>query len=129
RDHLLLAETATRRDLDDPATIEAVAARVGNAERLDLLAALTEADALATGPTAWSAWKAELVADLVTRTGELLSGTAMPAPPELPTPAHRRLMARRTFQLVPESGNITVVAPDHPGLLAVVAGTFTMHRI
>jgi [protein-PII] uridylyltransferase len=129
RDHLLLAETATRRDLTDPATIEAVAARVGSTERLELLAALTEADALATGPTAWSGWKAELVADLVTRTGELLSGTAAPAPPELPTPAHRRLMARGTLQLVPESGNITVVAPDHPGLLAVVAGTFTLHRI
>ena len=61
RDHLLLAETATRRDLEDPATVDTVARRVETVERLELLAALTEADALATGPTAWSGWKADLV--------------------------------------------------------------------
>jgi len=129
RDHLLLAETATRRDLDDPATIDGVADRVVTVERLELLAALTEADALATGPTAWSAWKAGLVGELVSRVrGRLTDGAAEP-PPELPTPDLRRLMARRTLQVVPERGTITVIAPDRPGLLAVVAGTFTLHRI
>jgi [protein-PII] uridylyltransferase len=129
RDHLLLAETATRRDLDDPATIETVAVRVGTPERLELLAALTEADALATGPTAWSAWKADLVTELVARTRGRLAGAATAPPPELPTAAHRRLMANGTLQVVPYEGDITVVAPDRPGLLAVVAGTFTLHRI
>ena len=52
--HLLLPETATRRDLDDPATLSAVAAEVGTRELLDLLHALTQADALATGPAAWT---------------------------------------------------------------------------
>ena len=65
RNHLLLAEAATRRDLDDPATIEAVAAAVGDRQQLELLAVLTEADSLATGPAAWGQWKAGLVADLV----------------------------------------------------------------
>jgi len=129
RDHLLLAETATRRDLDDPATIEGVAARVGTAERLELLAALTEADSLATGPTAWSGWKAELVTELVSRVRGLLAGGPAEPASELPTPELRRLMACRTLQVVPERGAITVVAPDRPGLLAVVAGTFTLHRI
>jgi [protein-PII] uridylyltransferase len=129
RDHLLLAETATRRDLDDPATIDGVAGRVETVERLELLAALTEADALATGPTAWSAWKADLVDELVARVRGRLAGSASEPPPDLPTPELRRLMARRTLQVVPDRGTITVVAPDHPGLLAAVAGTFTMHRI
>src|SRR5581483_10383143 len=129
RDHLLLAETATRRDLDDPATVDAVATRVETVERLELLAALTEADALATGPTAWSDWKAELVDQLVARTRDRLAGTIADPPSELPTPELRRLMARRRLQVVPDRGTITVVAPDHPGLLAVVAGTFTLHRI
>jgi [protein-PII] uridylyltransferase len=129
RDHLLLAETATRRDLDDPATVDAVAARVETVERLELLAALTEADALATGPTAWSTWKADLVADLVERTRARLAGAVGEPPSELPTPELRRLMARGRLQVVPDRGTITVVAPDHPGLLAVVAGTFTLHRI
>ncbi|MZG12557.1 [protein-PII] uridylyltransferase, partial [Streptomyces sp. SID5914] len=57
RHHLLLVETATRRDLDDPATVRAVAAAVGTEHTLELLHALTEADALATGPAAWSSWR------------------------------------------------------------------------
>ncbi|WP_456115281.1 [protein-PII] uridylyltransferase [Streptomyces beihaiensis] len=74
RHHLLLVETATRRDLDDPATVRAVADAVGSAGTLELLHALTEADALATGPAAWSSWRGSLVADLVQRVGAALSG-------------------------------------------------------
>src|SRR5664280_3767089 len=61
--HLLLPDVASRRDLDDPATTAAVATAVGDRDTLDLLHALTEADSLATGPAAWSAWKAGLVAN------------------------------------------------------------------
>ncbi|HET8617525.1 MAG TPA: HD domain-containing protein, partial [Acidimicrobiales bacterium] len=43
RHHLLLADVATRRDIDDPATIEAVAGALGDRDVLELLAALTEA--------------------------------------------------------------------------------------
>lgn len=79
RHHLLLIETATRRDLDDPATVRAVADAVGGFGTLELLHALTEADALATGPAAWSRWRAGLVADLVKRVGMVLGGEAPPA--------------------------------------------------
>ena len=58
RYHLLLPDTATRRDLDDPTTIARVARAAGNRLTLHLLAALTEADSRATGPSAWGAWKA-----------------------------------------------------------------------
>ena len=78
--HLLLPDVATRRDLSDPATARAVADAVGSAEVLELLHALTEADAAATGPAAWSTWKAGLVGDLVRRTAALLAGTPPPAP-------------------------------------------------
>ncbi len=61
RRHLLLAETATTRDPDDPATAAWVVERVGSAEALSLLRALTEADARATAPKAWSSWRASLV--------------------------------------------------------------------
>ena len=63
--HLLLPDVAVRRDLADPATIQFVADAVGDQEVLDLLHALTIADSKATGPSAWGAWKEELVADLV----------------------------------------------------------------
>ncbi len=61
RHHLLLPSFATGRDLEDPATIAAVADAAGTEDTLDLLAALTVADSIATGPTAWSDWKAGLV--------------------------------------------------------------------
>ncbi len=79
RHHLLLPDLATRRDLADPATARAVADAVGSGEVLELLHALTEADAAATGPAAWSSWKAGLVAELVRRTAALLAGAPSPA--------------------------------------------------
>ena len=58
RHHLLIPDVATRRDLDDPTTIETVAAAGRDTSTLALLTALTEADSLATGPSAWGNWKA-----------------------------------------------------------------------
>ena len=74
RHHLLLADTATSRDLSDPATVETVASAVGDRATLELLHALTVADAAATGPAAWSEWKARLVSELVERTAAALAG-------------------------------------------------------
>ncbi|MFI1313602.1 [protein-PII] uridylyltransferase [Streptomyces albidoflavus] len=85
RHHLLLVETATRRDLDDPATVRSVADAVGSQATLELLHALTEADALATGPAAWSAWRDSLVTDLVGRVGAVLAGEE-PEEPAAPAP-------------------------------------------
>ncbi len=79
--HLLLPDTATRRDLDDPATAERVAKEVGSRSTLELLAALVEADSQATGPSAWGPWKAGLVAELVERTGRL-AGRRARGPPD-----------------------------------------------
>ncbi len=67
RHHLLLVEAATRRDLNDENFIVDVAARIGDAERLRLLYLLSVADGRATGPTAWSSWKAGLVSELFTK--------------------------------------------------------------
>ena len=59
RHHLLLAVTATRRDPGDPSTAEDVMAALdGDEVALDVLAALTEADSLATGPTVWTKGRA-----------------------------------------------------------------------
>ena len=77
RYHLLLPDVATRRDLDDPSTATSVAASVVDHTTLELLAELTEADSLATGPAAWSPWKAGLVKRLV----ELVAGRLEGRPP------------------------------------------------
>lgn len=65
RDHLLMADTATRRDLSDAATVRRFAeVLAGDGERLRLLYLLTIGDSIATGPAAWSRSKAALVRDL-----------------------------------------------------------------
>jgi [protein-PII] uridylyltransferase len=66
-EHLVLPDTATRRDLTDENLILDVAARVGSPERLAALTLLAKADAVATGPAAWTPWRQTLVRELVTR--------------------------------------------------------------
>lgn len=133
RHHLLLPQTATRRDLDDPATIAMVADTVGTPEVLELLRALSEADGRATGPGMWDDWKASLVNTLVNRVAALLAGAEIPLPDdELPAPVLE--LARRGQLAViaegtTEASRITVIAPDRPGLLCRSAGVLALHRL
>ncbi len=62
--HLLLAETATRRDLDDEKVIVQCARQIGTIDRLKTLYLLTWADSRATGPRAWNEWIGNLVQEL-----------------------------------------------------------------
>jgi [protein-PII] uridylyltransferase len=126
--HLLLPQVATRRDLADPATARGVAEAVGSREVLELLHALTEADALATGPAAWSPWKARLVGELVDRAGALLAGRPLPPPAELAA-WQDELVAAGGPALAARDDEVTVVAPDRPGLLSVAAGVLALHRL
>ena len=91
RHHLLLPDTATRRDIDDPATTERVADTIGGDPAvLQLLHALAQADGAATSSSAWSPWKAHLVAALVARVqaqlGPAHGGRAGPGAAPRPQP-------------------------------------------
>jgi [protein-PII] uridylyltransferase len=131
RHHLLLPDTATRRDLDDPTTIARVARAAGNRTTLHLLAALTEADSRATGPSAWGAWKAGLVADLVERTDRVLLGEAEPAAPDRILTANRELMEEVRQTGLPsvslQPPHVIVAAPDRRGLFSSVAGALALN--
>ncbi|MEU9701847.1 [protein-PII] uridylyltransferase [Streptomyces sp. NPDC047981] len=149
RHHLLLVETATRRDLDDPATVRSVAAAVGTQGALELLHALTEADALATGPAAWSTWRASLVADLVKRVGAVLAGEPAPEPQPAAVSAEQERLAvealrtgepvlalRTQPETAPEDGTpepvgveLLIALPDQPGVLPAAAGVLALHRL
>ncbi|MEU6053368.1 [protein-PII] uridylyltransferase [Streptomyces xanthochromogenes] len=145
RHHLLLIETATRRDLDDPVTVRSVADAVGSTGTLELLHALTEADALATGPAAWSSWRGSLVADLVKRASAVLAGKPVDREPAAVTAEQERLAveAHRTGGPVlalrartdgsdehePLGVELLVAVPDQPGVLPVTAGVLALHRL
>ncbi|WP_223884439.1 [protein-PII] uridylyltransferase [Micromonospora craniellae] len=123
--HLVLPEVATRRDLADPVTISRVAETVGDVATLDLLYALVRADAAATGPGAWSAWKGRLVAELVARVRTTLDTGAVPQPPA-PDPA----LVAGPLPVVHLTGDrVAVAAADRRGLLATVAGCLALHRL
>lgn len=131
--HLLLSETATTRDPDDPATVERLASRVEDAEALSLLLALTEADAKATAPKAWSSWRSGLIRDLARRTHLALdSGKALPpiVIDDVPIPREvRRGAASIEVEPTPDGTRVTVIAPDRVGLLSDFAATFALQRI
>ena len=174
--HLLMSNTAFKRDIDDPSTIEAFSAAVQSVERLRLLLVLTAADIRAVGPKTWNAWKAALLRELYYRTEERLSGGLItegrearvkaaqdalrPLLPEWNDADFTEYAARapnsywlgfgpethaRHARLVREARTavapvvletrvdrqravteITIVAPDHPGLFARIAGALAL---
>ena len=135
RHHLLLPHTATRRDLEDPATVNRVVKTLeGNSLLLDLLEALAEADSLATGPGVWSPWKRTLISDLVRRCRSLMAGEPLPAPctrsadcagpgrPRWPRTAGRRSRWPRTPSRPPCWSRCRTGSgrwPRRPGVLAL----------
>jgi [protein-PII] uridylyltransferase len=126
--HLLLPQTATRRDLGDPATVRRVAEAVRGRGLLELLHALAVADGQATGPAAWSDWKAGLVAELVRRVSAELAGVPPPRPVS-PRPEQLALVTSGGPAALVGDGEVTVVAPDRPGLLWQAAGVLASHRL
>ncbi len=146
RHHLLLPHTATRRDLDDAATITRVVetlegAVAGGASGsggllLDLLEELAEADSLATGPGVWSPWKATLIRDLSRRCRSLLAGEALPGPVVLSgsavdLAAEVAADRRPRLQVDGTTGPATVVVavPDRLGSLAIAAGVLALRSL
>ncbi|GAA1963079.1 [protein-PII] uridylyltransferase [Nocardioides panacihumi] len=132
--HLLLAAVATTRDPDDPGTVEAVRAHVTDPAALDLLVALTEADARATSPKAWSSWRASLIRDLARRARVALdTGAALPplVVEEMAVPRQVRRKGEASFDVSPvaDGTRVTVIARDRVGLLADIAATFAMQRL
>lgn len=128
--HLLLADVATRRDLSDNATIEMVAERVGSLLVLELLHVLTEADSRATGPSAWSKWKADLLDVLVERTRAHMGGGEVARSWELfPDAEVLSRMAAGSVDVACTDSRVTVVSPDRPGTFAKVAGVMTLHGL
>jgi [protein-PII] uridylyltransferase len=129
RHHLLLPDTATRRDLDDPMTVNLVVDSLdGSAEVLALLHQLTIADAAATGPAAWSEWKGGLIADLVARSHLVMKGAPLP-PIEQLDDARRALADAGRLAVEIREDQVIVAAPDAVGVLYRTAGVLALHSL
>ena len=125
--HLLLPDVATRRDLEDPDTIADVARQARSVETLRLLGALTEADSVATGPSAWSAWKASLVRELVARCAHVMEGGDIDEiTSRFPTPEQRGMMEAGERLVLGEGDTLLVIAPDQHGMFSRVAGALAL---
>ena len=173
REHLLLSDTAARRDLGDENLVLDVAARAGDPGRLAMLVVLTAVDSESTGPLASSLWRRALVRELtgkvqhalergerdrIRELGERLDLVARSLEDEDPDAVAEYLerlprpyllavapeAAARHFRLLgpplasgevrtevrrrarEEAYDLTVVARDRPGLLAMIAGCLSL---
>ncbi|MFO8089914.1 MAG: [protein-PII] uridylyltransferase [Desulfatiglandaceae bacterium] len=125
RRHLLLAETATRRDLGDEKVVVRCARMVGSIRRLKMLYLLTWADSAATGSRAWNPWKAALVEELffkalhILERGELAGHDADQVAEQTRAEVKRRLVdgfepgeVDAAFELMPPRYLLSVKAVD-----------------
>ncbi|HSU34594.1 MAG TPA: [protein-PII] uridylyltransferase [Propionibacteriaceae bacterium] len=134
REHLTLALLATKRDHGDPATQAALVQAVqGRADVLQLLRYLTEADARAAGPAAWSPWRAQLINGLADQTeGQLIDGSTpvdVTQLVDLGLARSVRLDDRPRIRVEPHPGGVQLViaARDRLGLFSEIAGLLASH--
>ncbi|MBB2892444.1 [protein-PII] uridylyltransferase [Flexivirga oryzae] len=128
REHLALVDLATRRDPHDPQTTKALVTAVEERpDVLELLAALTEADAIGAGPKAWTSWRAGLVRSLVEHARSALGERSMPVAGEdavLDPVVVQRVALRAPYIVVngtSSGATIEIADRDRPGLFAASA--------
>ncbi|MFF5989017.1 [protein-PII] uridylyltransferase [Prauserella flavalba] len=137
RHHLLLPDTATRRDISELETVERVVKTVdGHPLLLDLLRALAQADSLATGPGVWTEWKAGLISELVSRCRQLLHGNGFPAPEpiddtqrELVAEAVRTTRGEVRVTAAGKLATVVLAVPANAELLTPAAGVLALNSL
>lgn len=102
RQHLVMYQLATRRDLDDPGTIAEFLRVVGDREALAELYLLTVADLSTTSPTSMTSWKASMLEELYHAAARALDGSS----------GDEQRLARATTAAVDEALSMPVASPE-----------------
>jgi [protein-PII] uridylyltransferase len=92
--HLLMSDTAQRRDISDTETVRRFVREVQSPELLRMLLVLTTVDIRAVGPGVWNGWKGQLLRELYYEADALMSGVVVSARGERTTSAQKRLLAQ-----------------------------------
>lgn len=134
--HLMMSETAFKRDIFDPKTIKDFVDVVQSPERLKLLYALTAADIKAVGPNVWNSFKDKLLKDLFTLALEKMQGADSRA--RRLTPAQKQMAGKAAagqyaFSITTDAeravSEFIVLAPDHDGLFAEITGAMAIEDV
>ena len=75
RHHLVMSDTAQKRDISDPKTVRDFVQIVQSPEMLRLLLVITVADIRAVGPGVFNGWKGQLLRELYYEAEALMSGS------------------------------------------------------
>lgn len=127
-EHLLMSDTAFRRNMNDPKTIADFSARIRSRERLDMLFVLTTVDIMGVGPGRWTAWKARLLEELYHKTAALMQGIEPGMTEEITLPSDLGPTETRIDITNDEQQSATVVivyTPDRPALFATLCGALS----
>lgn len=91
--HLRMNHLALRRDINDEQLVVQFAAEIGSPDVLRMMYILTVADLMAVSPDNWTAWKADLLAELYQRTMRYLSDSGDVMLTDLDVQSRRKAVA------------------------------------
>ena len=112
KDHLVLAEAAATKDIDDEDVVARIASQLMDPTLVGQLYVLTAADSLATGPGVWTDWRAALVGELAGKVERAVAGSDGGHSTSLADAIRREVTELARYEQVPSA--ITTFADGAP---------------
>ena len=102
KNHLVMSDTAQRRDVSDPKTVRDFVALVQTPEMLRLLLILTVCDIRAVGPGVFNGWKGQLLRELYYAAETVMTGGDQAPARDARVAAAKEALAARLTDFTPE---------------------------